>query len=239
MAAVITEPTSRPLVRVRELGKRFGDFGVFSSVGFDVYPGEILGLIGPNGAGKTTLLKCVAGLLPSDTGAVLVDGPARRDQLFYLPDGATPYAELFAADVLAFFGRAYRVEPARWERVVQQLDLASELERRVAALSRGNLKRFLLALALLAPQPLLLLDEPFSSLDVLQTRAVMRLLRETRVSGRTLVLAIHELAHAEQICDRLLLLANGRLVGAGSLAELRARAGLREGSLEEVFVALA
>jgi ABC-2 type transport system ATP-binding protein len=236
-------PTTRaadpPLVRVRELAKSFGDHHVFWSVSFDIQPGEILGLIGPNGAGKTTLLKCLAGLLPSDAGTVLGGGYARRELLFYLPDGVVPYGELFVADVLAFFGRAYGVEPARWERIVHQLNLEPELERRVAALSKGNLKRFLLALALQAPQPVLLLDEPFSGLDVLQTRAVMDLLRETRMTGRTLVLAIHELAHAERTCDRLLLLAKGRLVGAGTLAELRARARLSEGSLEEVFVALA
>jgi ABC-2 type transport system ATP-binding protein len=208
-------------------------------VSFDIQPGEILGLIGPNGAGKTTLLKCLAGLLPTDGGAVLGDDHVRRELLFYLPDGVVPYAEMFVADVLAFFGQAYGVEPARWERVVHQLNLEPELERRIVALSKGNLKRFLLALALLAPQPVLLLDEPFSGLDVLQTRAVVDLLRETRASGRTLVLAIHELAHAERTCDRLLLLANGRLVGAGTLAELRVRARLPSGNLEEVFVALA
>jgi ABC-2 type transport system ATP-binding protein len=231
-------PTAPPLVRVDGLAKHFGSFDVFSSVSFDVQPGEILGLIGPNGSGKTTLLKCLAGLLPIDAGAVLCDQDAPRHELvFYLPDEVVPYAELFTADVLAFFGRANAVEPARWDRILKQLDLVPELERRVAALSKGNLKRFLLAIALLAPQPVLLLDEPFSGLDVLQTRAVMTLLRETRAAGRTLVLAIHELGYAEQMCDRLLLLAKGQLVGAGTLAELRAGVKLADGNLEEVFTA--
>jgi ABC-type multidrug transport system ATPase subunit len=233
-------PIAQALVRVEGLAKHFGGVDVFSSVGFDVRRGEILGLIGPNGSGKTTLLKCLAGLLSIDAGAVLCEQGARRSRLvFYLPDEVAPYAELFTGDVLAFFGRAYAVEPARWDRILNQLDLVPELERRVAALSKGNLKRFLLAIALLAPQPVLLLDEPFSGLDVLQTRAVMALLREARASGRTLVLAIHELGYAEQTCDRLLLLAKGQLVGAGTLPELRAGARLPEGkgNLEEVFTA--
>jgi ABC-2 type transport system ATP-binding protein len=108
----------------------------------------------------------------------------------------------------------------------------------VAALSKGYRRRFLLALALLTPQPLLLLDEPFDGLDPRQTQSVMALLRDVRQGQRTLLLSIHQLTDAERICDRLMRLAAGRLLGIGTLDELRRQAELPAGTLEEVFLAL-
>ena len=228
-----------PLLRVHQLSKRFGDESVLSDVSFDLGASEIVGLIGPNGAGKTTLLECVAGLLPLDSGNITTrDGGPPRGVAMYIPDGVSPYPELFAADVLMFFGEAHGVANSEWERLIDRLNLLPVLGKRVAALSKGNLKRFLLALALLAPYPVLLIDEPFSGLDLEQMRAVSRLLREVPVTGRTLMLAIHELAHAEQACDRLLLLNSGQLVGAGTLGELRESTQLPGGELEDVFLAL-
>jgi ABC-2 type transport system ATP-binding protein len=96
----------------------------------------------------------------------------------------------------------------------------------------------MLALGLLTPQPLLLLDEPFDGLDFRQTRDVMTLLRTYPAKGRTLFLSIHQLADASKVCDRLVLLSKGQVVGEGTLPELRAKAGLTEGGLEEIFLAL-
>jgi ABC-type multidrug transport system ATPase subunit len=96
----------------------------------------------------------------------------------------------------------------------------------------------MLALALITPHPLLLMDEPFDGFDLRQTRDIMGLLRNVAAGGRTLILAVHQLADAARIADRFLLLADGRLRGAGTLDELRARASLAAGSLEEVFLAL-
>ena len=122
--------------------------------------------------------------------------------------------------------------------MIDQLALTPMLTKRVGTLSEGYRRRLLLAIALLAPQPLLILDEPFDGLDLRQTQQVMALLREARDSGRTLVLSIHQLTEAERICDRLVLLAAGRLLGCGTLESLRSQAGLATGDLEEVFLAL-
>ena len=99
-------------------------------------------------------------------------------------------------------------------------------------------KRLLLALALLTPQPLLMLDEPFDGLDLRQTRDVMRLLKAHADGGRTLLLSIHQLVDASRVCDRLVLLSGGRVVGEGRLDELRGQANLTDGGLEEIFLAL-
>jgi ABC-type multidrug transport system ATPase subunit len=109
----------------------------------------------------------------------------------------------------------------------------------VRSLSKGERKRFLLALGLLAPQPLLLLDEPFDGLDLRQTREVIGLLRDAAARGKTLFLSIHQLTDAARACDRFVLLSDGRVVGEGTLAELRGRSGVAaESGMEEVFLAL-
>jgi ABC-2 type transport system ATP-binding protein len=238
-------PPADTLMTVRGIGKAFGDQQVLTDVSFDVASGEIVGLIGPNGAGKTTLLECVAGLLPADAGEVGWRGfllpPARRkERLFYVPEAISPYPDQRTADVLKFFREAYRQPPSRLEQLVRALGLEAFLAKQVGALSKGYRRRFLLTLGLLAPRPVLLMDEPFDGFDLRQTREVMNLLRNEAADGRTLVLSIHQLGDAQRICDRLVLLSGGRVRGVGTLAELTASAGLPIGTdLEEVFLALA
>jgi ABC-2 type transport system ATP-binding protein len=238
-------PPADTVMTVHGIGKAFGDQQVLTDVSFDVAPGEIVGLIGPNGAGKTTLLECVAGLLSVDAGEVRWRGfllpPARRkERLFYVPEAISPYPDQRTADVLKFFCEAYRQPPSRLEQLVRALGLEPVLARQVSALSKGYRRRFLLALGLLAPRPVLLMDEPFDGFDLRQTREVMNLLRNEAADGRTLVLSIHQLGDAQRICDRLVLVSGGRVRGVGTLIELTASAGLPSGAhLEEVFLALA
>jgi ABC-2 type transport system ATP-binding protein len=233
------------LMSVQRISKAFGDQRVLSDISFDVITGEILGLIGPNGAGKTTLLECIAGLLPFDAGEVRCQGaplsPSQRKQrLFYVPEAISPYPDQRSAEVLRFFREANGQPPKRLDRLVGALRLEPALAARVGALSKGYRRRLLLALGLLAPRPVLLMDEPFDGFDLRQTREVMSLLRDEALGGRTLLLSIHQLGDAQRICDRLVLLSGGRVVATGTSAELTASAGLPRGSnLEEVFLALA
>lgn len=231
-----------PLLTVRGLSKRFGDFRALDSVGFKVLANEILGLIGPNGAGKTTLLECVAGILHGD-GTLAWEGHAlaavrRKETIFYVPDGIMPYGHQTVFETLDLFARMYGVAPKSRDSAIHRLDLLAARGKRVAALSKGTLKRLMVAIGILTPQPLLLLDEPFDGLDLRQTRAVVELLKEVQRLPRTLLLSIHQLVDAERICDRFLLLREGKMLGSGTLMELRAQAGGHAGSLEEVFLAL-
>jgi ABC-2 type transport system ATP-binding protein len=236
--------SGKALLRVEHLAKEIGGNDILRDISFEIFEGEILGLIGPNGAGKTTLMECLAGLRPRSGGTFYIGDEAPpawqpKDQLFYLPNNVLPYSELYTREVLAFFGRLYEVPAARWSQIVlRDLSLGPVLDKRVGALSKGNMQRLLIALALMSPQSLLALDEPFDGLDLHQTQAMMGILRGLRAQGRTLLLCIHQLNDAERICDRFLLLSAGRLVGVGTLTELRVQTGLLEGSLEEIFLAL-
>jgi ABC-2 type transport system ATP-binding protein len=235
---------AKPLLKVEGLAKEIGGTDILQDISFEVYDREILGLIGPNGAGKTTLLECLAGMRPRTGGTFFIgdEAPAAwepKDLLFYLPNNVLPYAELYTIEVLRFFGQLYDLDTRRWQQIViRDLSLGPVLGKRVSALSKGNMQRLLIALALMSPQPLLALDEPFDGLDLHQTQAMMGILRGLRAQMRTLLLCIHQLNDAERICDRLLLLSAGRLVGVGTMEELRAQTGLASGSLEEIFLAL-
>jgi len=231
------------MLSVRGMNKHFGRIEALSNVGFTIFAGEILGLIGPNGAGKTTLLECLCGLQPATAGEVLWQGHAlppeqRRSTLFYVPDGITPYSEHTLGQVLTFFQQVYSDSGKDSRDIIDCLHLSSMLECPVGQLSKGWRRRLLLAIGLLAPHPILAMDEPFDGLDLRQTREVMALLRKVVSQGRTLLLSIHQLKDAERICDRFVLLSAGRVAGEGSLEELRRIAAIENGGLEEVFLAL-
>src|SRR5712692_4829445 len=232
-----------PLLQALDLTKRYREERVLDRVSFSARSAEVLGLIGPNGAGKTTLLEAIAALIPVDSGAVLWRGetlaPAqRRGSIFYLPDGIRPWQDQYVVRVLRFFASVYRRPSVQVAGAVAAVGLDPVLRKEVLALSKGYARRLMWALALLAPQPLLLMDEPFDGFDLKQTRDMMLVLRRTVAAGRTIILSTHQLIDAERICDRFVLIAGGRIRGEGTLDELRARTGISAG-LEEMFLALA
>lgn len=203
----------------------------------------MLGLIGPNGAGKTTLFECLAGLTHADAGDVRfrdrsVATARRKEALFYLPDAIRPWADQRVNWALNFFGGLYARSREEIAETADALRLEALMISRIGSLSKGELKRTLLAIGLLTRHPLLLLDEPFDGLDLRQARDVMTFLKTHASQGRTLFVSIHQLTDASLVCDRLVLLSAGNVVGEGTLAELKVKAGLTEGGLEEVFLAL-
>jgi ABC-type multidrug transport system ATPase subunit len=245
---VLQPDTPGVLARVQHLSKHFRHTRALDDVSLSIWRGEVLGLIGPNGSGKTTLFECLGGVLPPDAGCVTTpDGRALSDAertalLFYLPDAVAPWPAqtvCWALEfVVGYFGGRHEL---RGE-VVRRLGLSSLLPVRMGELSKGQRKRALLALGLLAPQPVLLADEPFEGLDLRQTREMATTLRAFAATGRTLFLSIHQIGDAARVCDRFVLLSGGRVRGEGTLRELaalnpprRAAAGTE---LEEVFLAL-
>jgi len=231
------------LLSAKGLSKSFSGFNALRHVSFDLREGEILGIIGPNGAGKTTLLECLVGLLPVNSGEVFwksepLTNSGRKDVMFYLPQDIVPYGEQPAFRLMGLYREVYGLSCEREREVVARLKLQNVLGRRIGELSRGYRRRLLLALALLTPKPLLLLDEPFDGLDPRQTVEVAELLREESASGRTIVLSIHQLADATRICSRYLLLVEGKVVGNGTMEELRTQAGVESTTLEAIFFAL-
>jgi ABC-type multidrug transport system ATPase subunit len=187
------------------------------------------------------LLEAIAGILPCEHGEIRWGGqePHRpRDVIFYLPDGVRPYGDQYVEHVLAFFAGVYRRTARELRETVSAVGLNPMRGQRVRTLSKGFARRLIWAIGLLAPHPVLLMDEPFDGFDLKQTREMMGLLRQVAAGGRSLVLSIHQLRDAEQICDQIVLLDDGRIRGQGTLADLRAKSGLPDATLEDIFLAL-
>jgi ABC-2 type transport system ATP-binding protein len=239
----VNDRKARNALQATNLTKRYGEEDVIRGITFAASSGEVLGIVGPNGAGKTTLLEVLAGLTVANSGSVqwcgeILPASHRKQAMFYLPDGVKPYQDRLVLDVLNFFAGVYGHSAAEVGATIDSVELAPVLRKRICALSKGYNRRLLLALGLLTPQNVLLMDEPFDGFDLRQSRNVIQMLRKEAARGRTLILAIHQLGDAERVCDRFLLLAGGRVRGMGTLGELRMQTGLPQGSLEDIFLAL-
>jgi len=214
------------MIQAREITKTYGSVRALAGVDFDVTRGETFGIIGPNGAGKTTLLKILLGLVRPDRGTVTVDGVnltedpgGVRGRMGYVPqragfdDGAT------ARESLRFLARLRGVPGEEVEARARTAGVAALLDRRVGTLSGGQRQRLSLAAALLGDPPVLLLDEPTASLDPQATAEFRDLVIQLGKEGRTLLLCSHLLADVERLCDRVLVLLEGKVAALDAVAK--------------------
>lgn len=239
-------PTTLPIT-FTNVAYASGATQILRDVTLSIEAGPPSVLIGPNGSGKTTLFECLGGVLPMDDGGIergarRLTSSERAELLFYLPDAIAPWPAQRVDWLLDYVGGLFGGPVDRRAEVVRELGLDSLLEAPLGSLSKGQRKRALLAMGLLTPQPVLLSDEPFDGLDLRQSRDVARLLRSETATGRAIVLSIHQISDAARVCDRFVLLSNGRVCGEGTFQELtavaEARSGERPANLDEVFLAL-
>jgi ABC-2 type transport system ATP-binding protein len=232
-----------PGLYIERISVRAGSRRVVDEVSFRALPAEVTAVIGPNGAGKTSLLETVVGLRTAESGAVHLQGKRLatfRDHartFAYLPDQGEVAAEVTGRTLVRHaLARATGEAPVAELR--QLLEIEPLLDRGAAVLSRGERQRLLLFCTLALGRPVVVLDEPFSAFDPLQLEKVQLALRQLTSRGAAILASIHQLADAEQMADRVLLLAEGRALAFGTLAELKAEAGDPQLTLREVFLAL-
>jgi len=244
------------MIEVRDLTKTFGAVEAVRGISFRVEAGEIVGFLGPNGAGKTTTMRILAGIFPPTSGEVRIAGrdPARdplacRRAVGYFPEYAPFYPDLRVAGYLRFVARMKRLPRAERPRAVAQVlawcGLEGVARRRVGTLSKGYRQRVGLAQALCGNPPILILDEPTIGLDPEQVVEIRELVRALGGS-RTIFFSSHILSEVEALCERVIVVARGRLVGEGTARELSERVGRRQrvvlrvdGPAEAVAAALA
>src|SRR5580658_10462965 len=233
------------MIDVEHLHKSFAQKTAVEDVSFGAKDGEITGLLGPNGAGKTTTLRMLYTLLKPDRGRISVDGLDTathalqvRQRLGVLPDARGLYKRLSARENIEYYARLHALETAvmrqRIEGLVQALGMQDIIERRVEGFSQGERVKTAIARALVHDPRNVVLDEPSNGLDVMSTRNLRDFLRHLKSEGRCVLYSTHIMQEVAALCDRIVIIAAGRVVANGTPESLREQA--HEQSLEEAFV---
>ncbi len=233
------------MIEVTNLHKRFGAVTAVEDVSFRAEDGVVTGLLGPNGAGKTTTLRMLYTLIRPDRGSARIDGlevaerPLEvRRSIGVLPDARGLYPRLTAREHVRYAGELHGLSGAtlnkRIDELVELLEMKDIADRRTEGFSQGERMKVALARALVHGPRNVLLDEPTNGLDVMSTRAVRTLIRRLREQGHCVVFSSHVMQEVGALCDRIVVVARGRVVADGTPDELRARTG--KDSLEEAFV---
>lgn len=215
-----------------DLKKRFRGGGGVDAVSMRVQAGSVTGFIGVNGAGKSTTLRCILGLMIPDAGEVLLFGAAAseasRRRVGFLPEERGLFPRERAREAIAFHARlkglAKREALYAADRLLERIGLGERLSARIEELSKGNAQRVQILCALAHSPDLLILDEPLSGLDPVAQSEVLSLFAEFRAGGGAILFSTHSMSAAETLCDRVVMLANGRTVFEGALADASARA---------------
>ena len=241
--------TSEPLIETSGLTKRFGSFQALTDVNLRVVPGEIYGLLGPNGAGKTTAIKTILGLLEPTSGWIKVAGfePAKnpievKSKIGYVAENPIVYDSLSPRDFLEFVASIRKTDKSITNELVAQLanafDMAQYFDSPIATLSLGMKQKVALIASLIHQPPVLLLDEPLNGLDAKSSRIVKELVSFHAQKGGAVLFSTHIMEVAEQICTRIGIIYQGKVIAEGTLNELKGKTEGKGSTLEEVFLKL-
>ena len=218
-------------LEVKDISKTYASVKAVAGLSFEVQPGEIFGLLGPNGAGKTTSIRMILDIIKPDSGEISVlDGPMteeKKGRIGYLPEERGLYEDMTLLDTLVFLGQlkglSYQMARSRVEEYLTELELWDAHERKIEALSRGMNQKAQFVAATLHEPDLIIIDEPFTGLDPVNTRIIKKLLYRMRDRGAAIIMSTHQMHQVEEMCERILLIDHGQRVLYGSLDEIRAR----------------
>lgn len=218
-----------PTVSVSHLSKSFGPVRAVEDVSFEVFPGEIFGLLGPNGAGKTTSIRMMLDIFKPDRGEVSILGGKmdehKKDRIGYLPEERGLYKDLKLEPTLIFLAtlkgldeKTARIRLTAW---LKRLDLYDHRFKKISELSKGMQQKAQVIATLVHEPDLIVIDEPFSGLDPVNTRLVEEIIREQQAAGRTLIMSTHQMHQVEQLCSRIALIDKGRVVLYGQVDQIK------------------
>ncbi|MCK5323320.1 MAG: ABC transporter ATP-binding protein [Desulfobulbaceae bacterium] len=234
---------------IDHLTKQFGKFKAVDDISLEVRQGEIFAFLGPNGAGKTTTIKMLAGILKPDQGRIFINGKSLADdpvgckqETGYIPDRPFLYEKLTGHEFLQFMGSLYRLAPKKFEKNVPQLlnlfDLTDWQNHLIESYSHGMRQKLIMTSVFMLDPPTIVVDEPMIGLDPKSARIVKELFKKHARKGGAIFLSTHSLEIAEELCDRIAIILNGRIKTIGDLASLRKEAKLEDSDLEEIFLEL-
>ena len=217
------------LLELRNATKRYGKLTAADAVSFEAHPGRILGFLGPNGAGKTTTIRMIAHITVPDEGEVLFDGQTvgawSQQQMGYLPEERGLYKKLKVSEQLRYLAQLKGVSPAKSRSKINywldRMDLTKWSNAKTQDLSKGMQQKMQFIATILAEPRLVILDEPFSGLDPVNSELLRTIIAELKQDGCTILFASHRMEQVEQLCDDICLVAKGRVVLKGALREVK------------------
>ena len=218
-----------PAVEISQITKSFGALKAVDDVSFNIEKGELFGLLGPNGAGKTTAIRCMLDIFKPDSGSIaLLGGPmseSKKDLIGYMPEERGLYQDIPLDRCLTYLGSLKGLSPLevrqRSAGYLERFDLVAYKTKKVKELSKGMQQKAQIIATILHHPELLIVDEPFSGLDPVNTQMVKDLLREQRDQGVTVILCSHQMQLVEELCDRIVLIDHGKVMLYGGLADIR------------------
>jgi len=215
------------ILDVKELTKRFDTKIVLDNISFDVGKGVIFGLLGPNGAGKTTMIRIILDILRADHGDIVIFGrkfdDALKARIGYLPEERGLYQKITVFECLKYFAELKEVKKSddKIDFWLHKVELYDYKRKKIEELSKGMQQKVQLVAAFIHNPELLILDEPFSGLDPLNTKLIKDILVDLKREGKTIILSTHQMDQVERMCDRILMINQGKRVLYGSLAEIK------------------
>ncbi len=217
-------------ISVSQVSKLYGSQKALDQISFEIGTGELVGFLGPNGAGKSTMMKIITGYLSSEGGSVAINGEtvetknvAIRSQIGYLPENNPLYTDLYIKEYLEMVAGFYKLQNKK-EQVLKMIELTgltAEQHKKIKALSKGYRQRVGLAQALIHDPAVLILDEPTTGLDPNQLEEIRQLIR-TISTNKTVMLSTHIMQEVEAVCNRVIIINEGKLVADGSIDQLKA-----------------
>ncbi len=233
-----------PLLKLSSVSKSFKDVSVLNDINLQINSGEIIGLVGGNGAGKTTLLRLMTGVYRPTSGSVLFEDNKEihlvRENVGIVPESTGLYGKLTAWENIRYHSRIFGIsDDVAWDRTMKfatNLGIAESLNRHTKGFSRGMKQKTALLRAIVHHPKILILDEPTAGLDITSARNVRKMVRDLGDKGGTVVYSTHQLSEAQRICNRIIMIHNGRIVADGSPEDLLTEYKMQD--LEELYVNL-
>jgi ABC-2 type transport system ATP-binding protein len=237
------------MLQIIDVTKKFGNFTAIDHLSLTIPKGEFFGFLGPNGAGKTTTIKMIAGLFTPTAGEILIDGhnivtdpTAAKVVMGYIPDQPFMYEKLTGREFFYFVGGLFRIEKKelhkRVDALIEHFDIGEWIDKRAEEYSQGMRQRLTIAAALIHNPKLVVIDEPMVGLDPRSAKIVRDTLRQLSKDGISIFMSTHSLLVAEELCDRVGIINNGKLVFLDTKEKLDVYKQQYDGTLESLFLAL-
>ncbi len=235
---------AKNIISIDKFVMNFGSTNVINGLSFDVRRGETFGLLGSNGSGKTTIIRALLGIYPPTGGTLTIDGkPYRVDgsiKLGYLPEERGLYKKEKVIDVMTYFGQLKGMErdtARKWSLdYLNRVQLSDKADSRLDKLSGGQQQKVQLGVTIMNDPELLILDEPTKGFDPVNRRLLMNIIEDHQKKGATVVFVTHQMEEVERLCDRIILLRNGKAAAYGTIADIKKR--YADKSLDDIFVSI-